>query len=77
MNIYRLKVTLLGVPPWATDKTVWRTIEMKGNQTLEQLHKAIFKAVDRFDEPDGTYLHQILQRLAPGGEPPRQAAHER
>jgi hypothetical protein len=50
MNIYRLKVTLLGVPPWATDKTVWRTIEMKGNQTLEQLHKAIFKAFDRFDE---------------------------
>jgi len=50
MNIYRLKVTLLGVPPWATDKTVWRNIEMKGSQTLDQLHRAIFKAFDRFDE---------------------------
>jgi len=50
MTIHRLKVTLLGVPPWATDKTVWRTIEMKGSQTLDQLHKAIFKAFDRWDE---------------------------
>jgi hypothetical protein len=49
MNIYRLKVTLLGGSPWA-EETVWRTIEMKGNQTLDQLHKAIFKAFDRWDE---------------------------
>ena len=49
MNIYRLKVTLLGGPPRAKER-VWRTIDIKGNQTLDQLHKAIFKAFDRFDE---------------------------
>jgi hypothetical protein len=30
--------------------TVCRTIEIRGNQTLERLHAAIFKACDRFDE---------------------------
>jgi hypothetical protein len=50
MNIYRLKVTLVGGPPWVTEETVWRTMEMKGNQTLEQLHRAIFKAFDRYEE---------------------------
>jgi len=50
MNIYRLKVSLAVGGPWAGEGAVWRTIEMRGNQTLDQLHKAIFKAFDRFDE---------------------------
>jgi hypothetical protein len=32
------------------NSTVSRTIEIRGNQTLEQLHRAIFKAFDRYDE---------------------------
>ncbi len=48
MNIYRLKVTLVGGPPWATPN-IWRTIEMKGSQNLDQLHRAIFKAFDRWE----------------------------
>ncbi len=27
-----------------------RTLEIRGNQTLEELHKIIYKAFDRFDE---------------------------
>jgi hypothetical protein len=52
MNIYKLKVTLAveGGPPRGRQGAVWRTIEMKGSQTLDQLHKAIFKAFDRWDE---------------------------
>ena len=32
------------------NKEVSRVIEIRGDQTLEQLHHAIFKAYDRFDE---------------------------
>ncbi len=49
VNIYRLKVTLVGGAPRGKN-AVWRTIEMKGSQTLDQLHKAIFRAFDRYDE---------------------------
>lgn len=31
-------------------RRIWRVIEIKGNQTLHALHKAIFSAFDRFDE---------------------------
>ena len=43
-DIYRFKVTLREKPD------IWRIIEIKGNQMLSSLHKAIFKAFDRFDE---------------------------
>ena len=49
MNIYGLKVTLVQGPPWIAKENVWRTIEMKGSETLDQLHRAIFKAFDRFE----------------------------
>ena len=42
--IYTFKVSLKDTPG------IWRKIEIKGDQTLHQLHKAIFKAFDRFDE---------------------------
>src|SRR3990170_6206572 len=50
MNIYRLNVTLVEGPPWTAQENVWRTNDMKGSQTLDQLHRAIFKAFDRFEE---------------------------
>jgi len=54
MNIYILEVFLIAGP---VDKkfikknpVISRTIEIRGSQTLEELHEAIFKAFDRFDE---------------------------
>lgn len=42
--IHRFKVTLKDNPD------IWRIIEIKENQMLSSLHKAIFKAFDRFEE---------------------------
>jgi hypothetical protein len=44
VEIYTFKVSLKESP------RIWRKIEINGNQTLHQLHKAIFRAFDRFDE---------------------------
>lgn len=52
-KIYDLKVELIGGPVSQkfldANPVVSRTIAMRGDQTLEQLHRAIFKAFDRFD----------------------------
>ncbi len=42
--IHRYKVTLRDKPD------IWRIIDIKGNQMLSSLHKAIFKAFDRSEE---------------------------
>jgi len=42
--IHRFKVSLRDRPD------IWRIIEIKENQMLSSLHKAIFKAFDRFEE---------------------------
>ncbi len=42
--IHRFKVSLRDRPD------IWRIIDIKGNQLLSSLHKAIFKAFDRFEE---------------------------
>ena len=42
--IHRFKVSLRDKPD------IWRIIDIKGNQMLSSLHKAIFKAFDRFEE---------------------------
>jgi DNA-binding Lrp family transcriptional regulator len=51
-NLYILSVYLRSGP--VSDqfggKTVLRIIEIRGDQTLEQLHEAIFEAYDRWDE---------------------------
>jgi hypothetical protein len=54
MNIYTLEVFLITGP---VDKkfikknpVISRTLEIRGDQTLAELHKVIFKAFDRFDE---------------------------
>jgi pRiA4b ORF-3-like protein len=54
MNIYTLEVFIIA---GLIDKkflkknpVISRTIEIRGDQTLAQLHQTIFKAFDRFDE---------------------------
>ena len=42
--IHRFKVSLKDKPD------IWRIIDIKGNQMLSSLHKAVFKAFDRFEE---------------------------
>lgn len=42
--IYTFKVALAG------RKSIWRRIAVRGNQTLDHLHEAIFTAFDRDDE---------------------------
>ena len=54
VRLYTLDVFIIGGP--VTDKflkrnpEISRTIQIRGDQTLEDLHHAIFKAFDRFDE---------------------------
>jgi tetratricopeptide (TPR) repeat protein len=43
-RVYAFKVSLKDSP------RIWRKIEIKGDQTLHQLHKAIFDAFERFEE---------------------------
>ena len=43
MPYYRLKVSILGIPK------LYRLIDISGNNTLEDLHEAIFAAFDRYD----------------------------
>jgi len=43
-RIYTFKVSLKDAP------RIWRKIEVRGDQTLHQLHKAIFNAFERFEE---------------------------
>ena len=50
--LYVLEVFLAGGPtgPEFDNKEVSRVIEIRGDQTLEQLHEAIFEAYERWDE---------------------------
>ena len=54
MNIYILEVFIISGPverKFAKKNPVLsRTLEIRGDQTLEKLHEIIFKAFDRFDE---------------------------
>ena len=51
-NLYVLEVFLQGGPVSEkfANKVVSRVIEIRGDQTLEQLHQAIFQAYDRWDQ---------------------------
>jgi hypothetical protein len=51
-NLYVLMVFLTGGPNPAkyVNKEFSRVIEIRGDQTLDALHRAIFKAYDRWDE---------------------------
>jgi Plasmid pRiA4b ORF-3-like protein/LexA DNA binding domain len=51
-NLYVVSVYLMGGPTSEkfANKEISRVIEIRGDQTLEQLHQAIFKAYDRWQE---------------------------
>src|SRR5208283_2306150 len=51
-NLYVLSVFLVGGPTSEkfANKVIHRVIEIRGDQTLEQLHDAIFQAYDRWDQ---------------------------
>lgn len=51
-NLYVLSVFLASGPisKKLANKEIGRVIEIRGDQTLEDLHRAIFKAYDRWDE---------------------------
>jgi Plasmid pRiA4b ORF-3-like protein/Domain of unknown function (DUF6930) len=51
-HVYSLRVYLTGglVSDAYSGREISRTIQLLGHQTLHDLHKAIFKAFDRFDE---------------------------
>ncbi len=51
-TLYVLLVYLMGGPTSEkfTNKVISRVIEIRGDQTLAQLHEAIFKAYDRWDQ---------------------------
>ena len=54
MNVYTLEVFITSGP--VSDKfikknpVISRTVEIRGDQTLAELHQILFKAFDRFDE---------------------------
>lgn len=82
-NLYVLEIYLQQVPPFCkVTKTVRRDIEIRGDQTLDDLHRAIFDAFDRDDEH--LYEFQFGKRpFDPAGpnygvpETPRRSAAER
>lgn len=51
-NLYVISVFLTGGPTGKkfANKVISRVIEIRGDQTLDQLHRAIFQAYDRWDE---------------------------
>jgi hypothetical protein len=62
-RLYTLIVYLIGGP--ISDEfeglIISRTIQIRGNQTLEDLHRTIFKAFDRFDE----HLYEFMLGVVP------------
>lgn len=68
-NLYVLSVFLVGGPTSEkfTNKEISREIEIRGDQTLHQLHDAIFKAYDRWEEHQ--YEFQLGKRPFDAGGP--------
>ena len=68
-NEYRLKINLKGA------KRIWRVIAMRGDQTLDDLHEAIFAAFDRFDPHLYSFYFPKGPRRRPSAGPvPREYA---
>lgn len=68
-NEYRFKVNLKGA------KRIWRLIAMRGDQTLDDLHEAIFGAFDRFDSHlYSFYFPKAPRRRSAVGPTPREYA---
>lgn len=63
-RLYSLNVYLADWS-WKPERSLWRTIQIRGDQTLHDLHNAIFDAFDRDDE----HLYEFTfsrRRRAPG-----------
>ncbi|WP_440948581.1 IS1096 element passenger TnpR family protein [Methanosarcina sp. T3] len=62
-KLYTLVVYLIGGPigDEFDGQTISRTIQIRGEQTLEDLHEAIFRAFNRFDE----HLYEFLLGVGP------------
>lgn len=62
-KLYTMVVYLMGGPMCAEFEgtIISRTVQIRGEQTLENLHEAIFKAFDRFDE----HLYEFLFGVGP------------
>jgi hypothetical protein len=62
-KIYTLDVYLIGGPvsDEFDDQIIFRTIQIRGDQTLEDFHESIFKAFDRFDG----HLYEFILGVGP------------
>lgn len=62
-KVYTVDVFLIGGPVTEKfgGKVICRTIQIKGNQTLKDLHRAIFKAFDRWEE----HLYEFILGKGP------------
>ncbi|MGA9098321.1 MAG: plasmid pRiA4b ORF-3 family protein [Methanotrichaceae archaeon] len=62
-KLYTLVVYLIGGSAGGEfeGQTISRTIQIRGDQTLEDLHRAIFKAFNRFDE----HLYEFMLNVGP------------
>ena len=62
-KLYTLVVYLIGGSAGGEfeGQTISRTIQIRGDQTLEDLHRAIFKAFTRFDE----HLYEFMLNVGP------------
>lgn len=62
-RLYTLVVYLSGGPisDEFEGKIISRTIQIRGDQTLEDLHRTIFKAYDRFNE----HLYEFMLSIGP------------
>jgi len=72
-KLWTLDVSLTGGPVTRefaeANKVICRTIQIRGNQTLEDLHEAIFDAFDRFDN------HLYMFTVGGTGPRPRDGRH--
>jgi hypothetical protein len=62
--VYSLKVAL------KDDSRVWRSIAIRGDQTLADLHEVILRAFDRDDDDDQLYSFFVPTRRARGRPQP-------
>ncbi len=77
-KLYTLKVYLIQgpLPEDFNEEVVSRTIQIRGNQTLEDLHHVIFKAFDRWEEHmyefllgEGPFDRSAVYSLTSGSDP--------
>jgi hypothetical protein len=66
-NEYLVKVNLKG------RRSIWRTVLLRGDQTLDDLHEVIFVAFDRYDEHLYCfYFPKARRRRLPSDKPPKE-----